>query len=315
MTRFDRFMEVALYHPQKGYYSSRISSVGPRGDFTTTPQLSSTLAKAIAHHFNQSGFHHLIEVGPGTGTLTRAIWRELSFLKRRKTKLHLVEVSIPLQKLQKQALPQAFTHSTIQSALEAASEPAFVYSNELVDAFPVRIFRKEEQEWSELFLTGSQPQLSEQFQPLQEQPSSSLFEENYPKGHRIEIHESYRHWLAKWTSHFQGQLLTIDYVATAPRPRSGTLRGYFQHERLTGSSLYQNAGHTDLTADVHFKDLILWGKEFGLETHFHKSQREFLLPFTQNTKADHYLTDLEGAGSAFEVLLQEKQSTFDLNKS
>lgn len=37
--RFDHFMEAALYDPGHGYYTSRIRTVGTRGDFSTTATL------------------------------------------------------------------------------------------------------------------------------------------------------------------------------------------------------------------------------------------------------------------------------------
>ena len=306
MTRFDRFMEAALFHPEKGYYTNRISSVGTRGDFTTTPQLSPLLAKAIAKQFRESGFKNLVEIGPGTGQLAQSVWNELSFLQRRKTNLHLVEVSPPLQALQKKALPKASHHQTIQSALAQISGQAFIYSNELVDAFPVRIFRKEALDWSELFLSGSYPSLQEDWQPTDLLPSSQLFHSPFiSPGQRIEVHESYSQWLAKWVPEFSGQLLTIDYTAPQPPPRHGTLRGYFRHDRLTGTNLYQNAGHIDLTADVCFDDLENWGQELGLNTRLRQSQRGFLLPLSTGSQRDQFLTDPEGTGGAFEVLLQE----------
>lgn len=298
-------MEVALYHPAQGYYSSRIKSVGSRGDFTTTSQLSPLLARAIAQQFIQSDLRHLIEVGPGTGDLARAIWKELSFLQKRRTQMHLVEVSTPLRTLQKQALPKVHHHTTIQTALEACSGEAFIYSNELVDAFPVRVFRKGNDGWSELFLSGSKGELKEEFQPVSELPHSTQFAGVHPLGQRIEIHESYRRWLSEWTPSFRGQILTIDYVAPTPAPVTGTLRGYFLHDRLTGANLYQSAGQIDLTADVHFDDLEYWGKEMGLDTLFRKSQHAFLRDFAEDNSTDQYLIDPEGAGGAFEVLLQK----------
>ena len=261
MTRFDRFMAAALYHPERGYYTSRIKGVGNRGDFTTTPQLSAILARAIAQTFQQSGLRHLIEIGPGTGLLAQQVREQLPFLTKFKTQQHLVEVSPPLRALQKENNPKANHHETIQEALEIAQGKAFLYSNELVDAFPVRIFRKEETGWSELHLSGTQPNLQEHFLPAPQLPQSHLFQQDHPLHQRLEIHESYHHWLQTWLpSLTQGQVLTIDYTAPSPRLHSGTLRGYFLQDRLTGGNLYQNAGHIDLTADVHFDDLEHWSQ-------------------------------------------------------
>ncbi len=42
----EKFMERALYDPEHGYYSRRITGVGRHGDFTTAPMLSGAPAKA-----------------------------------------------------------------------------------------------------------------------------------------------------------------------------------------------------------------------------------------------------------------------------
>ncbi|MFR1320071.1 MAG: hypothetical protein ACLSCR_07250 [Akkermansia sp.] len=36
----EAFMQLALHHPEEGYYSTAIENIGMRGDFSTTPTLS-----------------------------------------------------------------------------------------------------------------------------------------------------------------------------------------------------------------------------------------------------------------------------------
>ena len=36
----EAFMQLALHHPQEGYYSSSIENIGQRGDFSTPPPRS-----------------------------------------------------------------------------------------------------------------------------------------------------------------------------------------------------------------------------------------------------------------------------------
>ena len=66
---------------------------------------------------------------------------------------------------------------------------------------------------------------------------------------------------------------------------------------------------------MHFDDLEQWGQALGLRTELRTTQSEFLRPFAQQTKNDQYLTNEDGAGSAFEVLLQEKAAPFTDVKS
>jgi SAM-dependent MidA family methyltransferase len=311
MTRFDHFMQSALYHPERGYYTSCIQSVGDtragNADFTTTPQLSNSLARAIAAAFRESDQKHLIEVGPGTGRLSSSIRKALPFLNRHLTQQHLVEISPVLRKQQRKAVPQAQHHATLQEALEEAGGQAFIFSNELVDTFPVRIFKRQDDSYQELHLEKSKEGIRETFSDAESLPDSTQFRGDVLSGQRLEIHDSYREWLASWLPFFEsGRLLTIDYALPDRPPRDGTLRGYFRHDRLDGSQLYQNAGHIDLTTDVCFPDLIHWGDQLGLTTAWQSPQSEFLAPFLTNTTADEYLSHPDGPGEAFQVLMQER---------
>ena len=303
--RFDHFMAAALYDPERGYYSRRIKTVGERGDFTTTPQLSPLLAKAIAQQFRSSGYQHLIEVGPGSGLLAEQIRQALPWHIRRRTKQHLVEISPLLRKIQQERIPKASHHSALSDALQKSNGNAFIYSNELVDAFPVRRFRWSGEEWHEHHLETNEGLTKNIFFPTPDLPSSLLLKANYPTGQIVEIHESYQQWLnAQLINLNRGQLLTIDYVAPSPRPLLGTIRGYFQHQRIQESDIIRNAGHVDITCDVHFPDLITWGKEQGLRTLSHETQTEFLSPF--RASGSDSMADPQAAGAAFEVLLQER---------
>src|SRR5438874_380394 len=48
---FTRFMELALYHPQHGYYGSGRASIGRRGDFFTNVSVGSLFGKLLAAQF------------------------------------------------------------------------------------------------------------------------------------------------------------------------------------------------------------------------------------------------------------------------
>ena len=305
--RFDRFMERALHDPERGYYARRIRGVGKSGDFTTAPMLSSTLARAIAAWANramaETGCRDLIEAGPGEGKLAAEVLRALPFGRRWRTRLHLVERSQPLREKQQALLGRkAHWHETLDTALDACGGQACLFSNELIDAFPVRRFRREAGGWSELFLSPGDPP-TEVWQPATVPPSSVQFSDSHPTGQIIEVHESVHQWFDGWLPHWQGgAMLTIDYGSETGdlyhRRPHGTLRGYFLQQRLEGPALYQYPGRRDLTADVDFRDLARWAKG---ESRF-QSQREFLLPHADpQNPADAALLDPSGAGEAFRV--------------
>jgi len=312
---FEEFMQRALHDPRGGYYARQIRGVGSRGDFTTAAMLSPALGKAIgtwaARALRETGCRDLIEVGPGEGTLAAAVFQNLPWLVRRKTTLHLVETSAPLYDKQRSLLGNRCRwHSTLPAALEACSGRAVIYSNELVDAFPVRLFENLADGWREIGLSRNESgHHVEGHLPPAALPPSSSFSVHHRQGQRLEIHDAYRSWLAAWMPDWKaGRLLTIDYGAMADRlydrQPQGSLRAYLFHQRLTGAAVYLNPGRQDITADVNFTDLIDWSAPWTASSRLLTSG-DFLRPFTSpENPADQALLDPAGAGGAFLVLDQ-----------
>ena len=313
---FEDFMRRALYAPELGYYARRITGVGRHGDFTTAPMLSAAPAKAIAAWallaLRETGCRDLIEIGPGGGQLATALRQHLPWHVRRRTRLHLVETSAPLAEIQRDLLGnKALWHPSPAAALAACAGKAVIYSNELVDAFPVRRFQKTANGWRELAVSiepgGS---VRESLLPPAPLPVSSGFSEHHPLDQWIEVHDSYRRWLADWLPLWHaGRLLTIDYGATAEtlyhRRPHGTLRAYLLQQRLEGPAVYQNPGRQDLTADVNFTDLMRWSAPWTGEPHLQSLAAFLREAGDPASPADRALTDEHGAGGAFLVLNQK----------
>lgn len=268
---FERYMAEALHNPAFGYYASRIRTVGPRGDFSTLATLDDSLASMIAGRIREARPRAVIEIGAGSGRLSAAVRRRLGIWRR--PAWHIVEVSAPLREAQRRLLGGSVRwHGDPAAALGAAGGEAFLFSNELVDAFPCRVFERTEAGWDEIHVridaaTGGLGEVRVPATP----PESSMFGIPHPVGRRVETHTSYREWLASWRRAWRGgSMLTIDYGDTVPprrrRPLSGSVRGYLLHNRLEGSEVLQAPGRIDITADVNFTDLRRWGEALGLRT-------------------------------------------------
>ncbi len=305
---FEQFMARALHDPVRGYYARQIIGVGRRGDFTTAPMLSDAPARAIAtwmiRALKETGCRHVIEIGPGEGTLAAAVWAHLPRLLRWQCRLHLVETSAPLADQQRTLLGRRPTwHNDMVAALRACHGQAVIFSNELVDAFPVRRFERTPVGWQEIGVEFENSKfMGESLLPLAPLPCSSGFSEDHPIGQRIEVHESYQRHLASWLPDWRrGRMLTIDYGGPAEtlyhRRQRGTVRGYLFHQRLEGLEIYANPGRQDLTADVNFRDLVAWSEPW-LETRSLQTLGEFL------GDDGGALADPHGAGGAFQVLDQ-----------
>ena len=317
---FEEFMRRALHDPQRGYYARRITGVGRRGDFTTAPMLSAAPATAIAawaaNAMHASNCHNLLEIGPGDGTLAAAVMNHLPWHVRWRTRLHLVETSTPLAALQRKLLGnQARWHESPAAALAACSGQAVIFSNELVDAFPVRRFQQSTAGWRELAVAlDGKGQVIESLLASAPLPESSGFTGPYPPGQWIEVHDSYHRWLAEWLPQWRaGRMLTVDYGATADtlyqRHPRGTLRAYLLQQQLDGPAIYQNPGHQDMTADVNFTDLKHWSEPWTTAHHLQTLAKFLRNSIDPANPADRALTEEPGAGGAFLVLDQQCAAT------
>ncbi len=272
---FDTFMGIALHDADDGYYARNIRGIGARGDFTTAPQMTPVLGRAIgAWLLREAGARgwrnfHVIECGPGAGLLAADVMKSFGWLGRRRAALHLVETSNPLRGLQTRKVRRAVWHTTVAEALAACGGMALVFHNEFFDAFPCRVFRKRGGTWDELHLEVSGGKLTEIFLPLRRiLPDSAIFAHAWPGGQRVEVFESVRDWMRELAPAWhQGAMLAIDYGGTAKeiyhRRPGGSLRAYRAHQRLTGDAVYELPGRQDITADVNFDDLRTWADGLG----------------------------------------------------
>jgi len=315
--RFDDFMEYALYDLKRGYYTRNIKTVGPDGDFSTSATISPILGEALAEsakkYFKRERTPwNIIECGAGSGSLAHSILKNFSFFQRRNVNYHIVETSPVLSMTQQAKLgTKATWHKTPAEALEACKGVAYCFSNELVDAFPTRVFKIQEGIWKELFIKKTAQGFTEDFLVSKSLPDSSIFSQNFPDKQRVEVHESYQTWLQQTLKHLKkGQWVTIDYGDYVDklyyRRPHGTLRAYAHHQRTEGSGVYQNPGYQDITSDVNFTDLQNWGEHCNLETVTFKNQRDYLQPYIKDKRGE-FLTAKDGAGEAFKLLVQERK--------
>ena len=158
---FARWMEEALYAPDRGYYSRNIATVGARGDFSTSATMTPVLGKAVWRWIDEElAFHagtirDVIEVGAGDGSLMHSVLRARVLLRRLRDpglRFHIVERSPVLAEHQRATLGgrRISWHCDMAGALAACGGRAVVFSNELVDAFPVVQLRWSGEAWMEL---------------------------------------------------------------------------------------------------------------------------------------------------------------------
>ena len=309
---FEAFMADALHHPVHGYYANRIREFGHCGDFTTFPVLSGEFASAVANWavaaMRSSNCRNLIEIGPGNGALAEAVLKCLPWSIRWRTRLHLVETSKKLTEIQKQRIGTgAHWFPNVAEALENCGGDAILFSNELIDAYPVRRFENTVDGWKEIAVSLTLGNAQEMLIESESLPDSTIFRENFAIGQRVEVHESYQRDLASWIPYWRsGRMLTVDYGALSPdlylRRLGGSVRGYIFHQCLTGLEIYDRPGKQDLTADVNFSDLQHWSRPFVADQKL--TTREFLK--THASAANGTLFSNEPMTEAFMALDQQR---------
>jgi len=299
---FEVFMGVALHHPEDGYYARNIRGIGVRGDFTTVPQMTPALGRTAADWLRREAAarnwksFHVIECGPGDGSLAEGVLKHFGWLERRRMSLHLVETSEPLRAQQHRKVGhKASWHRTVTEALAACGGHALIFHNEFFDAFPCRVFRKKDNVWAELHLKVTDGKLTEVFLPsVRPLPDSEVFHGDWPDGQRVEVFACVHDWLRELSGSWrEGAMLTIDYGGTTDeiyhRRPNGTLRAYRGQQRLTGRDVYELPGRQDITADVNFDDLQRWARELGWETEGMKSL-DAIAPGAPGAEAFHYVS-------------------------
>ena len=257
---FDRWMHEALYHRAFGYYTANIREFGRRGDFTTWPILNKDLGRAIgrwALENKPAGRWNLIEIGAGSGELAAAVMKRIGWWNR--ARYHIVEISPRLKKAQQDHLgSSAIWHATILEALAASDGAALIFSNELVDAFPCRVFQRCRDNWRELALRLKEGRVLEEWmsRPLPN-PRPSLIAG--PKRSAWRCTRATRFGFKSGFLHGRQAACSLSIMAThAPL---SICAGPLAPARLRASSatrrrdVYACFGLRDLTADVNFSDL------------------------------------------------------------
>ncbi len=155
---FSRFIELALYAPNLGYYEKQ-REVGQRGDFYTSVSVGNLFGELLGFQIalwldEVTGPVQLHEAGAHDGRLARDI---LSFLRDwhpelyERCELLLLEPSDIRQGWQQETLAD-FKGKVKWSSDEVADFQGVFIANELLDAFPVEKIRWDEkrQAWFQM---------------------------------------------------------------------------------------------------------------------------------------------------------------------
>jgi SAM-dependent MidA family methyltransferase len=263
---FRDFVQIALYHPELGYYTSRPSPVGKAADFVTSPSLSPVfsyaLGRLIREFLSRTGdvTSQIVDIGCGDGTLIHSLCGEVPG-------------------------PQyvGLERSDSLSDLPPAGS-RLVISNELFDAQPFARLAQRADALQELTVVERDGGLDWGERPAGEAYVAYFAERGIAldSGQFADVSLD---WAALYAAICdavpRGLIITFDYgypqetLFRSRLRRYGTAAAYAGHR--VSRDLLANPGRQDLTAHINFTDLIRAGEAAGFTTLFFDRQAKFLL--------------------------------------
>ncbi len=337
---FADYMELALYHPQFGYYSSRATqqkeaAIGPQGDFVTSPHMGHDFGELLAEQFanmweslGRPERFTLVEMGAGQGLVAAdvlerlrshhlACFTALQYIIVEKSELLRAEQQKRLSQWQSEGL--SLSWQTLEEIPTNAVVGCF-FSNELVDAFPVHWVELHDQKLKEVWVAVE----DNQFTPIVDELSTPQLEQyfervgidfaDYAAGYRTEVNLAAMDWIERVSDRLKkGYLLTIDYGYTAeryysPARRDGTLQCYYRHSHHNNPFIH--LGNQDITAHVDFTALENRGEEVGLQKLGFTQQGLFLmaLGMSDRLSALSNLTDQIATGQNIQQIMMRRDA-------
>jgi SAM-dependent MidA family methyltransferase len=268
---FDTYMELALYHPRHGYYSSDKPRCGRKGDFLTAPTASKwysrVMTRLLDKVFGETGPLRLIDLASGDGAVISGVLETLGpRAPNVLAEVVSVERSSTMRGLQRDRLaPSPVDVRWVEDvALIGSSSGATVmHASELYDALPVARVVGGEKGMEELAVVVKDGDLVWNRRP----PRPEV--EAYFARHAVDLEEGQvaeanlgaepLHNKLLAAAGQRGLCLVLDYGYEArrlydPRGRRGGSLSTFHRHQL-GRDPLASAGEIDLTAHVNWDDL------------------------------------------------------------
>ncbi len=304
-------------------YYARGDVFGAAGDFTTSPEISQVFGELIGlwcavvwQNMGAPATFHLVECGPGRGTLMkdllRAAARVPGFISA--VHIHLIERSRTLMSLQQSALKdhRVTWHDAVNTVTNG---PTILVANEFLDALPIRQFEKTAHGWMERYVAvDANGQFNFALQPGI--PSQAI---DAKTGAIFETSPAVVDFIAAISARIAAQggaALLIDYGHKASAA-GDTLQAVKKHKPC---GIFETPGEADLTAHVDFAAVANAARAAGTTVFGLVEQGTWLsqlgiklrgLQLSKNKSVDvakgiqsgiHRLTAPEAMGALFKVI-------------
>jgi len=271
---FAAFMELALYEPTLGYYARHTRQIGRHGDFFTSVNVGPVFGRLLCFQFMEMRKHlgdpadfTLVEQGANDGRLMADI---LSAWEGPMPRVLIVEPLENLRVMQRETLTRWSGYvSQVTHESELPEFRGVFFANELLDAFPVRLFARENGHWNERRVAFDGDRFIFCQTPLDKPPPFvSRVPEEAPQ-FVAEDCPSMQPWMNTVAGKLNcGWMLLVDYghpaaVRYHPARAEGTLAAYRGHRRQDDP--LGDPGSQDLTSHVDFTAVAEAADKAGLQ--------------------------------------------------
>lgn len=286
---FARYMELALYAPGLGYYMAGARRLGRDGDFVTAPEISALFGRTLARQVRQlaaTGIKDVLEIGAGSGALAAHLLLELERLGSLPPRYLILELSPDLRSRSRATLAARAPHLLERVAWLNGLPPAFtgvVMGNEVLDAMPAQVMRREGGKLVELGVTRAGAGFDWAARPASP-AASELARSCFPEGdypYQSEFQPAACGFIRTLGRMLErGALLLFDYGFPRreyyhPQRAAGTLMCHYRHR--AHDDPFFLPGLQDITVHVDFSAIAQAGAEAGLELLGYASQAHFLV--------------------------------------
>jgi SAM-dependent MidA family methyltransferase len=301
-------MELALYHPEAGYYARAAQRSGRAGDFFTSVDVGPLFGELLEVQLAEmaailgataepggTAVIELVEVAAGNGRLAADILRaarrrDPSFYER--IRLHLIEAS-PAARAQHALVLESLTDRLVSSAPDLpARVEGILLANELLDALPAHQVVMRPDGLREIYVDASSGTLRT-MEGLPSTPELAAYLDQLgialEPGWRGEINLRAVEWIRRAAHHLsRGFIIIVDYGHEARELYSvahagGTLTSFARHlasgpERTGDQPAWlEDPGNRDLTAHVDFTSVRNAAESAGLTPLGFLDQTYFLM--------------------------------------
>ncbi len=294
---FDRFMELALYAPGLGYYAAGSQKFGATGDFVTAPEISALFSQCLAKQCAEilkplsadGPAGEILEFGAGSGIMAAHVLLYLEKLACLPQQYLILDLSPDLKQRQKQTIRKLAPHLLEKVTWISELPESFsgvMLGNEVLDAMPVSLFQKQENEIEELFAIVQDGIIVPQWNVASDRVRQRVqqLEQAYgefPAGYTSEINFRLDGWIESLANSLEkGVMVLIDYGYAGHEyyhadRKMGTLICHYQHR--AHDDPFKLIGLQDITANVDFSALKQAAEKNGLQVAGYTPQANFLV--------------------------------------